>query len=164
MDTTDYVVKIAEYQIAKSPNRLLARGLGSCVAITFYDPTTKIGALLHAMLPYYRVDSNPQLRMKYVDTSVEDVLEKIQLTEGVQINRLVAKIIGGSNMFGNLQKSDNLETVGFRNIQASHEKIKKYDIPIVAEDTGGEHGRTIAFFLDTGLVQVKTVNKLEKYI
>ena len=35
--------------------------------------------------------------------------------------------------------------IGPRNVEAVKEYLKKYSIPIVAEDTGGNSGRTIEF-------------------
>ncbi|HML25802.1 MAG TPA: chemotaxis protein CheD, partial [Methanomethylovorans sp.] len=45
------VVGMADYAVTRSPEKLTTLGLGSCVGIALYDPVTKIGGLLHIMLP-----------------------------------------------------------------------------------------------------------------
>ena len=44
-------VGMADLKIAKSPDVLITLGLGSCIGLVLYDPVTKIGGMLHYMLP-----------------------------------------------------------------------------------------------------------------
>lgn len=44
-------VGMADLKTAKAPNTLTTLGLGSCIGLTLYDPVTKIGGLVHYMLP-----------------------------------------------------------------------------------------------------------------
>jgi chemotaxis protein CheD len=52
--------------------------------------------------------------------------------------------------------------VGERNAEAVKAVLKKIDIKIVAEDTGGNYGRTVELKLDNGIYRVKTIDKGEK--
>ena len=44
-------VGMADYKVGRAPDTLISYGLGSCIGISLYDPQTKIGGLLHIMLP-----------------------------------------------------------------------------------------------------------------
>jgi len=44
-------IDIAKMAVAKSPAVLVAKSLGSCVAIALYDPAVRVGAMTHVMLP-----------------------------------------------------------------------------------------------------------------
>ena len=48
-------------KFSRGEGRIITYALGSCIGITFYDPVTRLGALLHIMLPaqFERRDSNP---------------------------------------------------------------------------------------------------------
>ena len=49
--------------------------------------------------------------------------------------------------------------IGARNITAVKQVLAKYRIPIIAEDTGLNFGRTVFFDVATGVMQVKSVNQ-----
>ena len=49
--------------------------------------------------------------------------------------------------------------VGERNVEATKAKLKQLNIPILAEDTGKDFGRTVIFYPETGEFQIKAVGK-----
>ena len=55
---------------------------------------------------------------------------------------MVAKIAGGAKMF-EVSGLSAIGNVGERNAQASREKLKQLGIPLKAEDTGLNYGRTV---------------------
>ena len=57
--------------------------------------------------------------------------------------------------FGN--SNNDIMKIGYRNAVATKEILSKYNIPIVSEDTGGNYGRTIELYSDTGALVVKTI-------
>ena len=77
--------------------------------------------------------------------------------------RLVAKIAGGAQMFSFQNKSE-LMTVGERNVEAVTRILKEMKIPILAQDTGANYGRTVEFFPETGDFVIKAVGKPVKTI
>ena len=44
-------IGIAEMHCARAPGLLVTHGLGSCLGITLYDATARIGAMAHTLLP-----------------------------------------------------------------------------------------------------------------
>lgn len=153
-------VGMADYKVGRAPDTLISYGLGSCIGISLYDPQTKIGGLLHIMLPDSNQSRANENRAKFADTGIPDMLNEL-VRMGAAKSRLVAKLAGGSQMFAFANASDIMR-VGLRNASASKEILKKLSIPIVGEDTGGSYGRTVQIDLSTGVYKVKTIDKGDK--
>lgn len=155
------VVGMADLKVAKNPDILTTLGLGSCVGITLYDKTQKIGGLAHVMLPTYKGFEGQNIA-KFADSAIIELVKQL-LRIGASRNMLVAKLAGGAHMFGNTQNNDMLK-IGERNAAASVAILKQLGIPIQANDTGGSHGRTIELYLDNGALKIKTVGAGERFI
>lgn len=155
-------VGMADLKICKSPDALTTLGLGSCVGIAVRDPVTKIGGLAHIMLPdSTRIRNNSNIP-KFADTGIVELIKQL-VNAGASRSRLVSKIAGGAQMFAFQNKTD-LVRVGENNIQASKAVLKELKIPILAEDTGLNYGRTVIFYPETGDFVIKSVGKQEKVI
>ena len=153
-------VGMADYKVTKAPNKLITLGLGSCIGITLYDKVKKVGGMAHIMLPK---NTDPTTRsLKFADVAIEEMLEELAKL-GIKIRDIEAKIVGGAQMFS-FTSSDEKKSVGYRNIVFVKEYLKEKEIKIVAEDTGGNVGRTIDIDLETGALNIKTIGKGEKSI
>ncbi len=155
-------VGMADYKVGRAPASLISYGLGSCVGVTLYDSSMKVGGLLHIMLPdstQARSNENPA---KFADTGIPLMLKEI-IALGAVRSRVVAKIAGGSQMFKFANATDIMR-VGERNSQAVKVVLKDLNIRIIADDTGGNYGRTVELHLDTGVYRIKTIDKGEKEI
>ncbi len=157
-------VKISDLQTSQGPNSLQTI-LGSCIAICLWDPETKIGSLAHALLPSIEFSSKKSINnpKKYVDSLIEIQLKDLR-SMGVLRKNLVAKIVGGANMFSEvIPDSDN--HVGKKNARKAIEILDNYNIPILAKDTGNFFGRKITFNLENGEITVlKPTGELWKII
>lgn len=152
-------VGMADLKVCKSPNGITTLGLGSCVGIALRDPNTKIGGLAHIMLPDSKAIRNNSNIPKFADTGIEELVKQV-VAAGAARNRLVAKIAGGAQMFAFQDKSD-LVRVGARNVEAVKKKLQELRIPIQAEDTGKNYGRTVIFYPETGNFVIRSVGKAE---
>jgi len=155
------VVGMADLKVAKSPDVLTTLGLGSCVGVTLYDKTKKIGGMAHCMLPSYKGYEGQNIA-KFADSAIIELINQLSRL-GVTRGALVAKIAGGAHMFGRSQNNDMLK-IGERNAAASLAILKQLSIPVVANDTGGTHGRTIELHMDSGALKIRTVGAGEKFI
>ena len=70
-------VGMADLNIAKSPDSLTTLGLGSCIGLTLYDPVTKIGGLVHYMLPDSTKLKNNSNIAKFGDTGIRELYQKL---------------------------------------------------------------------------------------
>lgn len=155
-------VGMADLNICKSPDGITTLGLGSCVGVAIRDPVTKIGGLLHAMLPDSTVIRNNTAIAKFVDSGIEELVKKM-VKAGANRNKLEAKLAGGSQMFA-FQRNSDLVKVGERNAEAARKKLKEMRIRLLSEDTGSTYGRTVIFYPETGEYVIKAVGKDQKSI
>ncbi|MFI5255746.1 MAG: chemotaxis protein CheD, partial [Gemmatimonadales bacterium] len=77
--------------------------------------------------------------------------------------RVRAKIVGGASMFGQLVAGSGIN-VGERNIAATREVLAAAGVPIVAEDTGLDYGRSVYFHLDDGRLEVRSLKMGDRVI
>lgn len=154
-------VGMADLKTCLPPNGITTLGLGSCVGIALRDKNNKVGGLAHIMLPDSTVIANQTNVAKFADTGIVELLKQMEKLGAVRRN-VVAKIAGGATMFA-LSSRTNLN-VGERNVEAVKAKLKELGIPILAEDTGLNFGRTVIFYPETGDYVIKAVGKPEKVI
>lgn len=145
-------IGIAELVVIHNPAVLITRGLGSCVAISLRDPVARFGALAHIILPSIEKSNDKEHPLKFADSAIEIALKQL-LENGCLKSRIVAKIAGGACMF-NLE--NQVINIGARNIEAVINKLEELNIPILANDTGGNCGRTVEFDIEKGSLTVKT--------
>jgi len=161
MDEKEWVVGIAETKVSQSPDRLVAYGLGSCVAVTLFDTRLKCGGLAHIMLPSSELSTRTFLPGKYADSAI-DLLFLEMKAMGSRRQDLESKLVGGANMFKTI--ISHSVPIGIRNSMAAREKLKQISIPVLGEDLGGESGRTIVFSLMDGRIKIRKVNKPEFWL
>ncbi len=153
-------VGMAEAKIALEGDSLRTLGLGSCVGVALYDPMKKIGGLAHVMLP--SSGGNTQLPAKYADTAIPYLIE-MMVNAGSMPRNMVAKLAGGAQMFATTSATD-IVRVGPRNVEAVRYWLDLIRIPVIAEEVGGNIGRTVELFTDTGNYSIRTAQFGEKWI
>jgi chemotaxis protein CheD len=153
--TPRHRVGISQYLVTPAPALLVAHGLGSCVGIALYDPENRVGGLAHTLLPSPRPGTEILRPGKFADTAIRTMVEDL-LRLGACRESLWAKLAGGANMFEQLLNTAD-EGVGARNVRSARETLEAQAIPLMAEDTGGNYGRTLEFDLATGAVRIRTI-------
>lgn len=148
-------VGMADLKVVKHPGALTTLGLGSCIGICLYDPSTKIIGMAHIMLPSSKTIKNNSNIAKFADTAMIELMSNMK-KEGANMRRLVSKIAGGSQMF-KFSSGNDMMKIGQRNAEAVREMLRVNKIPLLADDTGGNFGRTIEFSSETGGLLIKTI-------
>ncbi|MCR5388949.1 MAG: chemotaxis protein CheD [Lachnospiraceae bacterium] len=156
-------VGMADLKTGKDPDVITTLGLGSCIGIALWDPSTKIGGLAHIMLPDSTKIKNNSNIAKFADTGIQDLYNKM-IAMGASKARLVAKIAGGAKMFEVNSGSSSIGNIGEKNALASKQKLKELGIPLKAEDTGLNYGRTVELDCSNGDYIIKAVGKPPKKI
>lgn len=155
------VVGISDLNTARNGDVLVTYALGSCVGICLFDPGTKIAGLSHIMLPAASgFPCSSGVREKFADTAIEILVQRM-LGIGAKQLGIRAKIAGGAQMFRNIANA-SLAAIGDRNVLAVKQELLRLRIPLVAEDTGKDYGRTVFFTSDEGLMKVRSVNAGER--
>lgn len=156
-------VGMADWKICFGDDGATTLGLGSCVGVAIRDPQSGVGGLAHVMLPSSLETVNNSNRAKFADTGIADMVAEM-VKKGANISKMVAKIAGGAQMFAFGSSKSDMVRVGDKNVAACKAKLKELKIPIVAEDTGENYGRTVIFYPADGKYVIKAVGKPEKNI
>ena len=136
-------IHVGEIFVAIQPSEIVTV-LGSCVAVCLYDKVQMLGGMNHYLLPLW--NGNGLESPKYGNISIPKMIENME-NIGCSIHNMEAKIFGGANIH---KTNSEGQMIG-------KEILKKYAIPIRAEDTGGNNGRRIMMVSDANRIMLKYV-------
>jgi chemotaxis protein CheD len=155
--TTDIRVKVADLAVGRDEQTLITIGLGSCVAIVLYDAVARVGGLAHTLLPDESMARDRGNPAKFPASAIATLLaEMIRL--GADQRRISAKLVGGASMFASLVPSGAIN-IGDRNVAAARLALAQRGVPILAEDVGSDHGRSVHFSIADGRLEVRSLKK-----
>jgi chemotaxis protein CheD len=162
----DNLIKVgmADLKVVLGKDEILkTTGLGSCVGVILFDQVNQVSGMAHVMLPNSIIAREGVVNIaKYADTAIPDMLQRM-VTLGANKGRIIAKLAGGAQMFAFSSTSDTMR-IGPRNVETCKEILNKLKIPIHAEDTGANFGRTIEFHCSTGMLHIRSVQQGVKEI
>jgi len=156
----DVVVGISDLKVSnREADCLVTYALGSCIAVAVYDPTVKVGGLLHYMLPDSTLDAEkakerPEM---FADTGIP-LLFKTCYKFGAEKKRMIIKIAGGAR----IMDDTNYFRIGQKNITALRKIFWKNNVLIDAEDVGENFNRTVRLEIATGKFLVKGLGGMVK--
>lgn len=153
-ETTERIrVGMAEYRVATDQGVITTSGLGSCLGVALYDAEAGVAGLAHPMRPSHEtVDDD--IPSKFVDAGTEALLDEMR-EQGADPGNVTAKLAGASEMFA---FSFDDSGVGERNVARAHEVLDRLGIPVIAEDVGGDSGRSLKLQVVTGKLVIKRAN------
>ena len=152
-------VKVAQAAVGGPDDTLVTLGLGSCVAILLHDAEARVGGLAHVLLPEPALSRDQGNVSKFATTAVPALVQEMARM-GARPGRLKARLVGGAAMFQTLMVPGSLN-MGARNVIASKQALEQAGIPIVAEDVGGDYGRSVRFYVGAGKTTVSSVGKAD---
>ena len=161
----DPIVKVgmADLKVATGSEVLKTTGLGSCVGLTLFDQVAGIAGMAHIMLPHSEIAREGKMNIaKYADTAIPELIKQMK-EKGAKQDRMVAKMAGGAQMFAFTGGSETMR-IGPRNVETSKAILEQLHIPLQAEDTGLNFGRTIEFSCATGILLIRSVQQGVKEI
>jgi chemotaxis protein CheD len=123
--------------------------LGSCVAVCLWDAQLGVGGMNHFLLPHFAGSRSTSARFGSV--ALELLLQKL-VGLGARQAALRAKVFGGACVLEALRGSHPL---GDANVDVARRFLRRVEVPIVAEDVGGDQGRKLVFQTDDGSVVVR---------
>lgn len=132
-------VGVSDAEVTTRDVTLVTSGLGSCLGVALYDPTSGVGGLLHAMLPASADHPGPP--EKFVVDGIDQMLEELDRA-GASRRSIRAKLAGASSM---LDLETESASVGEQNVDAAKRALNARNVPIEASDTGGSNGRSLRF-------------------
>jgi len=149
-------VSMGRGAVTTAPHIILSSGLGSCVVVTLYDTKRKLGGLAHIMLPDSISLNGSHPAYKCADTAIATLIKELRSMRASPRD-MVAKLVGGAKMF--LSSDDFGPGIGGQNILSVKRILTRRRIPVIAENTGGNYGRSVEFYLDSGKVMVRAIGR-----
>lgn len=153
------VVRIGEQAASASHGDVLSSvGLGSCIGLALLDTRKGVAGLAHILLPDSR-DGAGAVPGKFADTAVPALIARMEKLGAVR-RQLEAVLVGGAQMFA-FRADSNLD-IGSRNEAATRQALKTLGIPVRANSTAGNKGRTINVYVGEGAVTAKEAGGREQ--
>ncbi len=143
-----------EYHVS-GEDIIIATVLGSCVSVALWDARLRQGGINHFMLPGDLEDEDlvRSPNAKYGMFAIELLYNEL-LKAGSRKPDLVAKVFGGASV---LRLASGPTKIPKGNVDFALAFLKKENLPVVANDTGGILPRKIFFFAQTGKVLLKRI-------
>jgi chemotaxis protein CheD len=158
-----FYLKPGEMHIADRPG-MVKTVLGSCVAVTMYNPRLKTGAICHSMMPRWVEERDGRGRsdegFKYVDYSIRYMVDAFR-SFGIRSREIEVKLFGGADMYSSGENDERHLSVGRQNIIEALNVMEENGLVLRKGDVGGTQGRKLHFYLHTGAVFLKRLKPSE---
>jgi chemotaxis protein CheD len=138
---------------SSSDSRLIAYGLGSCIALAAWDPRAKVGGLAHFMLP--NGPANNASPVKFIDTGLDTFLKAME-ANGAVLSRSTFKAAGAAAM---LKVGGGL-ALGKRNAESMETALAERGLKLAATALGGSAGRTVQLEVADGRFLIKSLSSV----
>ena len=158
----EIVVRVADLNIATGDQVLVTYGLGSCVAILLYEPDRRIAALAHIMLPSLSLARRGDRPGKTPHTAVPALVEAM-VDLGADRRKINSRLVGGASLFASLTPPGSIQ-MGERNVVSCREVLNQQGIPLVAEQVGGESGRSVWLQASDGKAIIRSASQSEQLL
>lgn len=155
-DPNETVIGVAQAAVRRHSGLLVSHGLGSCVAIILYDPSTQTAGLAHVLLPNESYSRERSRVAKFAESAVPHLIAEMRRA-GAR-GAMHARLVGGASMFGALLTTTGIN-MGSRNVAAARAALARAGIAISGEDVGGDFGRTVSVTVADGVVTVQSVDR-----
>ena len=142
--------------------------LGTCVAITLWNPATRRGGMCHYLLPTRGPRSKTDTAPGYYADEVMGLFADELRAAGTSATNYVVKVFGGGNMFPHQltnadcrnescddARREVCPSVGCQNIRVAHDLLRSGGFSIALEDVGGHGSRQLMFDVWSGDVWVR---------
>ena len=148
-----HVIGIADCAVTNDPEAVLVTyALGSCIAVTLHDNVSRVGGLLHLMLPESNLDtarahSNPYM---FANTGIPLLFNRA-FQQGAEKKRLVVRLVGGAQVMDD----GGVFNIGKRNQLSARKILWKAGYLIHGQETGGTVSRTVKLEVGTGKLWIR---------
>ncbi len=130
---------------------LLRTLLGSCVAVTLWNPRRQVGGMCHYLLPSRTRVPNQPRDGKFGEEAIGMLVDAL-LRAGTKPPDYEVHLYGGADTMPSLERS--MRYVGERNIEIGWKLIDQFGFNLVGVDVGENVPRNVRMSLVTGEVQM----------
>ncbi len=161
-------VGIGEIISGDENNILKISSLGSCIGVVLFPKENinlKVAVMGHIMLPYSPKDGEKKIRnrwgpAKYADKAIPTMVEMMEKL-GVKTENILAKLVGGANMFGHGSKT---LAIGKNNEKVTKKLLSQHKIHIQRSFTGGDIGMSVSYDVEKNLLIVQPTGGTPIYL
>jgi chemotaxis protein CheD len=148
------IIGVGDLAVSNQASTTLSTyALGSCVAVTAYDPVLKVGGILHLMLPESKISpekASAQPAM-FADTGLPLLFHHLTNFRA-DTSRLKIYLAGGASVIG----GNDPFRIGERNVEITLKILSQMGVPITNADLRGTINRTVHLELSSGKLTLKT--------
>lgn len=152
-------VGVADMKVSNDPEAtLVTYSLGSCIGIAVYDPTVRVGGILHYMLPDSSLDP-AKAKVKpcmFADTGIAPLFKEAYRLGASKKNMRVI-VAGGAQILD----QQGFFNIGKRNYMAMRKIFWKNQVMVNHEEVGGNANRTVKLAIKDGTCLLKVSGKGE---
>ena len=148
------VVNVSDARVSRDLNDILVTySLGSCIAVSLYDPVAHCAGMLHYQLPTSTLDANRAREnpCMFADTGMAALLGELAAL-GAQPRRLQVKLAGGAEILDEA----GIFSIGKRNHTAIRKILWQRGLLLTAEQVGGSQPRTVYLHVADGTTIIKS--------
>jgi chemotaxis protein CheD len=150
------IIGVADCRVSNDAEDVLVTyALGSCIAVSVYDPLTQVGGLLHFMLPEASGDARKTGKSPwmYADSGIP-MLFREAYQKGADKRRLRVHLAGGAQVMD----PDGVFNIGQRNCLAARKILWKAGVLVHGQETGGSTPRTVRLDMASGRFFVRSTD------
>ena len=156
------IVRMGEYAVGQWEGTLVALGVGSCGAAILLDRGARVGGIAHVVLPAASLSRLHDKPARSAETAIP-LLVGAMKAAGADIQRVVARLVGGASMFAGLLPAGTVP-MGERNLLAVRAALRAAGIPVVGESVGDSVGRSVWFDVARCSVLVRSVGQEDRVL
>ena len=148
------IVGVGDMAVSNNPNVILSTyALGSCIGVIAYDPLSKVGGILHLMLPDSTISPDKAAKQPamFANTGLP-MLFKAMAGMKAERQRVRIFVAGGAGMLG----GQDPFKIGERNATTTFEILAQQGLAVHHRDVGGSINRTIHLEIGSGALGLKT--------
>ena len=150
---SNLVVGVSDCQWStRSDQDLVTHALGSCIALVIFDPESKVGGMLHYMLPESDLNRSraQQTPFMFADSGIPHLFRRAYEL-GADKRRLIVRAAGGAQVMADQE----MFNIGKRNHLALRKILWKAGVMVYAEAIGGNVCRTVRLEMKSGRLLVR---------
>jgi chemotaxis protein CheD len=147
------LVGMADFAVVHNQSVILrTHPLGACLAVSIYDPVSKVGGLMHSLLPESGIDparaaSQPGM---FLDSGLAAMLAQAA-QHGAKLNNLNLCVAGGARILD----ETSYFNIGQRNFEVLSKLLADLGLKPLGQEVGGLSNRSMQINAGTGEVRLK---------
>ena len=146
-------IAAGRFKVGKAQTNIFQVYLGTCLGVALYDKSTKIGGMIHILLPEPPGISSADFPEKYASTGIPMLIREL-VNLGAIPENLEACLAGGA-LVGPVSRQDINLDIGGRSTDIAVSILKAFGIKTIKSETGGFFTCTLELNMDTGETSIK---------